>query len=136
MDAVLNPCACHAKGILNLKKRSETLVFLTILTSKPLSRHIVVQIWSHLRQPILHTRPFLGADFPSKRSHRIMGKHSISRNSYPPKALHLTHLSCVTSARSHLLVDRSSAATPSIVGSQIPKRPLTISSKLVEPKWL
>ena len=61
--------------------------------------------------------PFLGADFPSLRRHKTMGKHSILRNSYPPKPPHLTHLSCITSARSHLLVDRSSAATLSTVGS-------------------
>ena len=67
-------------------------------------------------QPILRARPFLGADFPSQRSHKTMEKHSISRNSYPPKP-HVTHLCCITSALSHLLVDISSAATLSIVGS-------------------
>ena len=41
---------------------------------------------------------------------------SISRTSYPPNP-HVSHLCCITSARSHLLVDRSSAATFSIVGS-------------------
>ena len=49
------------------------------------------------------------------------GKHSISRSSFPP---HFTHSSCITSARSHLLVDRSSAATLNIVGRS-PKLPGT-----------
>ena len=61
--------------------------------------------------------PLLGADFPSLRSHKTVEKHSISCNSYPPKPSHVAHPSCVASARSHLLVDRSSAATLSIVGS-------------------
>ena len=39
-----NPCACHAKHTLNLKKRPEHLGFLTILTFKSLSRAGVVQI--------------------------------------------------------------------------------------------
>ena len=90
--------------------------FLTVLTSKSLSRACVVQMLPHLQQPILRTRPFLGADFPSQRSHKTMEKHRISRTSYPPNP-HVSHLCCITSARSHLLVDRSSAATLSIVGS-------------------
>ena len=56
--------------------------------------------------------PVLGADFPSRRSHKTIEKHSISRNSDPPKPPHLTHLSCITSTRSW-----SSAATLSIAGS-------------------
>ena len=84
----------------------------------------------HLGQPVLRTRLFLGADFPSPRSHKTMEKHSISRSSSPPKSPHLTHLSCIASARSHLLVDRSSAATLSIVGSSIPKLPLTKRDKM------
>ena len=88
---------------------------LTILTSKSLSRPGVVQILPHLQQPILRTRPFLGA-VPSQRSHKTIEKHSISRTSYPPNP-HVSHLCCITSARSHLLVERSSAATLSIVGS-------------------
>ena len=96
--------------------------FSTILASKSFSRAGVVQIWPHLGQQILRAREFLGADFPSRRSHKTMEKHSISRTSYPPNP-HVSHLCCITSARSHLL-DRSSAATFSIVGSQIPKLPL------------
>ena len=93
-----------------------TSQFFTILTSKSLSRAGVVQILSHLGQQILRTRPFLGADFPSRRSHETVEKHSVSRASYPPNS-HVSHLCCITSSRSHLLVDRSSAATLSIVGS-------------------
>ena len=96
--------------------------FLTILTSKSLSRAGVVLILPHIQQPILRTGPFLGADFPSQRSHKTMEKHSVSRTSYPPNP-HVSHLCCITSAWSHLL-DRSSAATFSIVGSLIPKLPL------------
>ena len=39
-----NPCACHAKRTLKVKKRPEHPVFLTILTSESLSRAGVVQI--------------------------------------------------------------------------------------------
>ena len=100
--------------------------FLTLLTSKSLSRAGVVQILSHLGPQILRTRPFLGPDFSSRRSHKTMEKHSISRTSYPPNP-HVSHLCFITSARSHLLIDRSSAATFSIVGSYIPKLPLIIA---------
>ena len=92
------------------------LQFLTILTSKSLPRAGAVPILSHLGQQSLRARPFLGADFPTQRSHKTMEKHSISRKAYPPNP-HVTHLCCITSARSHLLADRSSAATLSIVGS-------------------
>ena len=61
---------------------------------------------SNLQQPILRARPFLGADGPSQRSQKTLQKHSISRASYL--------LCCITSARSRLLVDTSSAATLSI----------------------
>ena len=87
------------------------------------------KFWRHLSQPILRTRPFLGADFPSQRSHKTMEKHSIWRTSYPPNS-HVSHLCCITSARSHPLAHRSSAATLSIVGSWIPKLPLI---KLEDP---
>ena len=100
--------------------------FLTILTSKSFSRAGAVQILSHLGPQILRTRPFLGPDFSSRRSHKTMEKHSISRTSYPPNP-HVSHLCCITSAQSHLLIDRSSAATFSIGGSWIPKLPLHIS---------
>ena len=83
--------------------------------SKSFSRAGVAQILPHLQRQILRTRPFLGADFLSQRSQKTMEKHSISRTSYLPNP-HVSHLCCITSARSHLL-DRSSAATFSIVGS-------------------
>ena len=101
---------------LQLPKVLRGCQFFTILTSKSLSRAGGVQILSHLGQQILRTRPFLGPDFASRRSHKTMKKHSISRTSYPPNP-HVSHLCCITSARSHLLIDRSSAATFSIVGS-------------------
>ena len=118
-----------------------TCQFLTILTSESLSRAGVVQILatsfsksvpnlsvfndfdfrialaprrganlSHLGPQILRTRPFEGPDFSSRRSYKTMEKHSISRTSYPPNP-HVSHLCYITSARSHLLIDRSSAAT-------------------------
>ena len=101
---------------LQLPKVLRACQSLTILTSKSLSRAGAVQILATSWQPILRTLPFLGGDFPSQRSHKTMEKHSISRNSYPPNP-HVTHLCCITSVRSHLLVDRSSAATLSIVRS-------------------
>ena len=91
-----------------LQKVTRGCQSLTILTCESLSRQFVwCKFCRHLVQPILRTRPFLGADFTSWRSHKTMEKHSILRNSYPPKPPHLTHLSCITFARSHLLVDRS-----------------------------
>ena len=42
VEIIRNPC--HAKRILNLQQRPETVSFLTVLTSKSLSRHSVVQI--------------------------------------------------------------------------------------------
>ena len=89
-----------------LPKVLRTCQFLTILTSKSLSRAGVVQIFPHLEQPILRTRPFLGPYFPSQRSHKTMEKHSISRTSYPPNP-HVSHLCCKIlmshiSAASHL----------------------------------
>ena len=116
---------------------------LMVLTSESLSGHSVVQIlriWTSKSRPNMPAfydfdfrialAPQRGANFGNilgsrssapacfwELTFRNYGKHSISRNSYPPKPLHLTHLSCITSARSHLLVDRSSAATLRIVGS-------------------
>ena len=101
---------------LQLPKVLRTCQFLTILTSKSCWRAGVVQILSHLGPQILRTRSFLGPDFSSRRSHKTMEKHSISRTSYPPNP-DVTHLCCITSARSHPLVDRFSATTFSIVGS-------------------
>ena len=86
-------------GNFNFQKCSEP--FLTILTSKSLSRASVVQILAHLQQPILRTRPFLGADFPSQRSHKTVEKHSVSRNSLPPNP-HVSLVCCIISVRSHL----------------------------------
>ena len=125
-----------------------TCQFLTILTSKSLSRAGGVQIlatWPSKSSP--KPSSFNNFDFQIALARRlganfrdILGsrssatpvfrswlsepakpqnygeKHSISRNSYPPKP-HVTHLCCITSARSRLLVDRSSAATLSIVES-------------------
>ena len=125
-----------------------TCHFLTILTSKSLSRAGVVQILRsstsktaptppvfndfdfqialarrrganfcrHLGQPILRTTSLFGPTFASLRSHETMEKHSISRNSYPPKSLmsHILavkHLCCATSML------RDLPATFSIVGS-------------------
>ena len=128
-------CDCHAKWSLQSKtsvtwnlqpfhgfcveglpKVLRTCQIFTILTSRSFSRAGVVQILSHLGPQILRTRSFLGPDFSSRRSHKTMVKLSLSRTSYPPNP-DVTHLCCITSARSHLLVDRSSATTFSIVGS-------------------
>ena len=90
--------------------------FLTILTSKSLSRRRGANFATSSAADPLRPPVLIGADFPTQRSHKTMEKRSISRNSYPPNP-HVAHLCCITSARSHLLVDRSSAATLSIVGS-------------------
>ena len=60
-------------GDFNFQKCPRARQFLTILTFKLLSR-AGVQILPHLQQPILRARPFLGADFPSQRSHKTMEK--------------------------------------------------------------
>ena len=75
------------------------------------------KFWRHLGMPILRTRPLLGADFARRRSQKTVEKRSAWRNYYPRKPPHLTHLSCIASVRSRLLVDRPSAATLSIVVS-------------------
>ena len=66
-----------------------TCQFLTILTSKSLSRAGVVQILSTSSATDPSQLPFFGPTFASFRSDKTMEKHSISRNSYPPK-----HLCC------------------------------------------
>ena len=60
-----------------------------------------MQILSHLGQQILRTRPFLGADFASQRSHKTMENiafRAIPTRQYP----HVSHLCCITSVRSHV----------------------------------
>ena len=75
----------------------------------------------HLGQPILRTTSLFGPTFPRPRSHKI--RKNIACRAIPTRQnlmSHIsavTHLCCITSARSHLLVDKSSAATLSIVGS-------------------
>ena len=90
--------------------------FLTILTSKSLSRAGVVQILSTSWAADPPQLPFFGPTFASLWSDKTMEKHSISRNSYPPKSLRshicaVKHLCCPTSMLQDL------PATFSIVGS-------------------
>ena len=80
--------------------------FLRILTSKSLSHAGVVQILQTSWTADPSQLPFFGPTFASFRSDKTMEKHSISRNSYPPK-----HLCCQTSMLQDL------PATFSIVGS-------------------
>ena len=108
---ILTSKSCWRAGVVQILRTSTSKS-----TSKSLSRAGVVQILSHLGPQILRARPFLGPDFSSRRSHKTMEKHSISRTSYPPNP-HVSHLCYITSARSHLLIARSSAATFSILGS-------------------
>ena len=75
--------------ICQLPKVLRTCQFLTILTSKSLSRAGVVQILSTSWATDPSQLPFFGPTFASFRSDKAMEKHSISRNSYPPK-----HLCC------------------------------------------
>ena len=68
--------------------------------------HSVVQILATSWQPILRTRPSLGADFPSQRSHTTVEKHSISR--FPTRQNLLishvaaAHLCAITSLGWHI----------------------------------
>ena len=74
--------------------------FLTILTSKSLSRAGVVQILAHLQQPILRTRPILGADFPSQRSHKTM--ENTAFRALPTRQILMSHISAVSHLRGHI----------------------------------
>ena len=115
-----NPCACHAKSTWNLTKVLRAPGVLTLLTSKSLSRHSRVQIlrpstskscpnlsvfiyrfWRHLGQLVLRTRPFLGADFPSQRSHKTMEKHRF-RAIRTCQNLFISHISAVSHLRDHI----------------------------------
>ena len=78
--------------------------FLTILISESLSRAGVVQFLSIFWavDPSYHLAFRTYLCFASPRSHEIMEKHSMPRNSYPPKSLmsHICavkHLCCPTS---------------------------------------
>ena len=132
------------RGRLQLPKVVRDCQFLTILTSKSLSRADVVQILASATSKSVPAPSVFndfgfrillarrrGANFVAilssrssatpvfrtyLQSDKTMEKHSISRSSYPPNP-HVSHIYCITSARSHFLVDRSSAATLSIVGS-------------------
>ena len=53
--------------------------FLAILTSESSSATAWCKLWRHLRQPILPTRPFLGAEFPSQRNHKTMEKQHVAQ---------------------------------------------------------
>ena len=75
-----------------LPKVLRTHDVLTILTSKSFSRSGVAQILSTSWAADPPQLPLFGPTFPSPRSQETMEKHSISRNSYPPK-----HLCCQTS---------------------------------------
>ena len=67
---------------LNFQKWSEPWCVLYILTSKCASRHNGVQIFiSHLAS-WLRTRRFSEPNFSTLRSHKSLGKHSVSRLSY------------------------------------------------------
>ena len=71
--------------------------FLTVLTSKSLSPADVVQILPHFEQPVLRTRPFLGADFPGQRSHKTMEKTAF--RAFPTRQILMSHISAVSHLR-------------------------------------
>ena len=70
----------------------------------------------HLGQPILRTTSLFRPTFASLRSHETSEKHSISRNSYPPKSL-LSHICAVKHLCCPTSMMRDLPATFSIVGS-------------------
>ena len=90
--------------------------FLTILTSESLWRASVVQILSTSWAADPPQLPFFGPTFASLRSHETTEKHSISRNSYPPKSL-LSHICAVKHLCCPTSMLRDLPATFSIVGS-------------------
>ena len=72
-----------------LQKMLRHCQFFTVLTSKSLSHHSVVQIWFLLLTSWAADPPqfpFLRADFASLRSLKTMKKNILSLNSYPPKS--------------------------------------------------
>ena len=94
--------------------------FFTILTSKPLSRAGVVQILPHLGQQILRTRPFLGADFPSQRSHKTVEKTQHFAHFLPAKSSCLTsllyHICAITSLGFKIFSSNSQYSRKTFVG--------------------
>ena len=131
-----NPCACHAKRIvsdppqihracqrfcnphelLRLPRILQRVEMLAPATRKPLwtSKNVPRPSVSWAADP--PQLPFFGPTFASLWSDKTMEKHSISRNSYPPKSLRshicaVKHLCCPTSMLQDL------PATFSIVGS-------------------
>ena len=64
------------------------------------SRAGVVQILPHLQQPILRARPFLGADFPSQRSHKTM--ENTAFRALPTRQILMSHISAVSHLRDHI----------------------------------
>ena len=86
---------------LQLPKVLRTSQFLMLLTFKSLSRAGVVQILPHLQQPILRTRPFLGADFPRQRGHKTIWKNTAFR-AIPTRQTLTSHISAVSHLRDHI----------------------------------
>ena len=76
---------------LNFKKCSETLKFWRFWLPNRSRAQTWCQFCRHLGQPILRTTSLFGPTFANLRSHETMEKHSISRNSYPPKSL-MSHI--------------------------------------------
>ena len=79
---------CSSKVALT-KAKDAKITNITILTSESLSRAGAVHILSTSSAADPSQLPFFGPSFASLRSDKTMEKHSISRNSYPPK-----HLCC------------------------------------------
>ena len=103
----------------NFQKCSEPTVshgVLTILTSESLSRAGVVQILPTSWAADPSQLPFFGPTFANLRSDKTMEKHSISRNSYPPKSL-MSHICAVKHLYCPTSILRDLPATFSIVGS-------------------
>ena len=101
---------------LNFQKCSDTANFERFWLPNRSRAQAWCKFCRHLGQPILRTTSLFGPTFASLRSHETTEKHSISRNSYPPKSLMshvcaVKHLFCPTSNL------RDLPATFSIVGS-------------------
>ena len=86
----------------NFQKCSEHANFLRFWFPNRSHAQAWCQFCRHLGQPILRTTSLFGPTFASLRSHATTEKHSISRNSYPPKISHVSRLRCKTSLLSNI----------------------------------
>ena len=60
------------------------------------------KLWRHLGQLVFRTRPFLGADLASRRSHKTIWKNTAFRALATRENLFISHISAVSHLRNHI----------------------------------